>query len=110
MHDSSYLPSSLPFLLALSPLNTLNSRLALKINRDAFETNSSFWAALLKPKIQLRTLTKKVAELDACVEEAIVSYKQLLQRSPDNWMLLRMYAVFLELIKNDPWGAAKNYA
>ena len=38
------------------------------------------------------------------------THRQLLQRNPENWQLLRMYAKFLEFIRNDPWGAAKNYA
>ncbi len=60
-------------------------------------------------QVQLRDLTQKVAILDFCVEEAAATYKQLLQRTPDNWMLLRMYAVFLEMIRNDPWNAARQY-
>ncbi len=55
-------------------------------------------------------LAQQVAILDYCVEEAVASYKLLLQRTPDNWMLLRMYAVFLEMIRNDPWNAARQYA
>ncbi|GAX73347.1 hypothetical protein CEUSTIGMA_g800.t1 [Chlamydomonas eustigma] len=85
-------------------------RMALKVNKEAFEATSSFWSSLMKPHVLLTDLTRKVAVLDAKVEEAAVTYRQLLQRSPDNWQLLRMYAVFLEMIRNDPWGAARNYA
>ncbi|GAX73363.1 hypothetical protein CEUSTIGMA_g816.t1 [Chlamydomonas eustigma] len=85
-------------------------RLAMKVNRETFDATSEFWGSLLKPHVHLSTLTKRVAVLDERVEEATKMYRNLLQRSPDNWMLIRMYGLFLELVRNDPWGASKNYA
>ncbi|GAX73364.1 hypothetical protein CEUSTIGMA_g817.t1 [Chlamydomonas eustigma] len=85
-------------------------RMAMKVNKDTFEATSSFWTCLLKQNVQLSALTKKVAILDARVEEATATYRHLLQRSPDNWMLIRMYGLFLELVRNDPLGAARNYS
>ncbi|GAX78754.1 hypothetical protein CEUSTIGMA_g6191.t1 [Chlamydomonas eustigma] len=84
-------------------------RLAMKVNKEAFVATGDFWLSLLSAKVPLTMLCKKVAKLDACVEEATSTYRQLLEVSPDNWMLLRMYATFLEFVKNDPWGASKNY-
>ena len=31
----------------------------------------------------------------------------MIQRNSENWRVLRMYAKFVEFIKNDPWGASK---
>ncbi|GAX73356.1 hypothetical protein CEUSTIGMA_g809.t1 [Chlamydomonas eustigma] len=85
-------------------------RMSMKVNKEAFEASSAFWALLTKSHVRLSQLAKKVSILDRYVEDASLTYRKLLQRSPDNWQLLRMYAVFQEMIKNDPWGAAKNYA
>ncbi|GAX73357.1 hypothetical protein CEUSTIGMA_g810.t1 [Chlamydomonas eustigma] len=84
-------------------------RMAMMVNKDAFQAASEFWAALMKSQVQLSDLTRRVKVLDKSVEEATKAYRQLLQRSPDNWRLLQMYAVFLEMIRNDPWNASKVY-
>ncbi|GAX73349.1 hypothetical protein CEUSTIGMA_g802.t1 [Chlamydomonas eustigma] len=89
--------------------NQRSYKLATKANREAFEASSLFWHTLTKSKVKLPELHKRVAALDKAIEESTSLYKQLLQRSPDNWQLIRMYAVFLEMIKNDPWGASRSY-
>jgi hypothetical protein len=33
--------------------------------------------------------------------------RQVLQRHATSWRLLKMYARFLEVVKNDPWSASK---
>ena len=48
--------------------------------------------------------------LDESCEPPPHTHRQLLQRNPENWQLIRMYAKFLEFIRNDPWGAAKHNA
>jgi hypothetical protein len=41
--------------------------------------------------------------LHACV----LLRRQVLQRHATSWRLLKMYARFLEVVKNDPWSASK---
>mmetsp|Transcript_29309 Transcript_29309/g.64857 ORF Transcript_29309/g.64857 Transcript_29309/m.64857 type:complete len:2212 (+) Transcript_29309:218-6853(+) len=84
-----------------------NYRVAIKVHRDALAAMSHFWQCLMHTRVTLETLSAAVARIDETVKHAEQSYRGVLQRHPDSWKLLRMYAKFLEFIKNDPWSASK---
>ena len=52
-----------------------NFRMARRINCESFEATKDFWTSLMHAKVELSTLTEKVARLDDCVNQATVIYK-----------------------------------
>jgi hypothetical protein len=84
-------------------------RLARKVHKDSFETIGRFWKCLIHNDVKMEKLARAIDAMDKAVCPADSVYKMLLARNTDNWRMLRMFAKFLEFVKNDPLSAAKFY-
>lgn len=84
-------------------------RLARKVHQESLETIGKFWKCLVHHEVKMEKMARAIDAMDKAVCQADSVYKMLLTRNVDNWRMLRMYAKFLEFIKNDPWSAAKFY-
>ncbi|KXZ55666.1 hypothetical protein GPECTOR_2g1216 [Gonium pectorale] len=87
-----------------------NHRLVVRAHREALLAMRSFWALLLRTKVDFNHLSKALHRIEVTVKSAERAYRGVLARHGSSARLLRLYGRFLETVKFDPWSASKWYS
>mmetsp|Transcript_27721 Transcript_27721/g.51210 ORF Transcript_27721/g.51210 Transcript_27721/m.51210 type:complete len:913 (-) Transcript_27721:139-2877(-) len=84
-------------------------RLVLQAHKNALMATSQFWTILQNHNVSFRMLSTSLSKIEGTVREAENAYHIVLEQYGNNVKLLRLYAKFLEGIKNDPSKAEMYY-
>ncbi|KAG2422329.1 hypothetical protein HXX76_016114 [Chlamydomonas incerta] len=84
-----------------------NWRMIQSYHKAALMAMREFWRLLLNDAVNLNSLTSAFRKIEKMESLADKTYKLVLERYPKAVKLLRSYANFLEMVKNDPWTAAQ---
>jgi PAS domain S-box-containing protein len=84
-----------------------NQRMLVRSHRAALLTTRDFWKLLMADNIEFRALSRALNSIEDSRTSADKAYKTMLERYSSSSKVLRMYAHFLEEVKNDPWAAAE---
>lgn len=79
-------------------------------HRLTLKSTRQFWKELLAHHVGFPALVRAMKEIETTEQRTERSYKTALERYPRNVKLLKLYASFLEVVKNDPRGANHYYA
>ncbi|KAG2439095.1 hypothetical protein HYH02_006619 [Chlamydomonas schloesseri] len=82
-------------------------RMVLRHHKDALQAMANFWRILGSNSVSFPSLSKSLEEIDSSVSQAETAYRVVLELYNNSPRLVRLYARFLETIKQDPWGAAE---
>eukprot|EP00198_Chlamydomonas_reinhardtii_P006675 XP_001696011.1 flagella associated membrane protein [Chlamydomonas reinhardtii] len=83
-------------------------RMVLRHHKDALQAMASFWRILgYSSSVSFRSLSRSLEEIDTSVKQAEMAYRAVLEMYGNSPRLVRLYARFLETVKQDPWGAAE---
>eukprot|EP00198_Chlamydomonas_reinhardtii_P009477 XP_001698814.1 predicted protein [Chlamydomonas reinhardtii] len=82
-------------------------RMVLRHHKDALQAMANFWRILGSNTVSFSSLSKSLEEIDSSVSQAETAYRVVLELYNNSPRLVRLYARFLETIKQDPWGAAE---
>lgn len=83
-----------------------NQRMLVRSHKAALVSTRDFWRLLVSDKIMFSSLSRVFHEIEESHARADKAYKTMLERYSSSSKVLRMYAHFLEEVKNDPWAAA----
>eukprot|EP00198_Chlamydomonas_reinhardtii_P006676 XP_001696012.1 flagellar associated protein [Chlamydomonas reinhardtii] len=83
-------------------------RMVLRHHKDALQAMANFWRILgYSSSVSFRSLSRSLEEIDTSVKQAEMAYRAVLEMYGNSPRLVRLYARFLETVKQDPWGAAE---
>ncbi|GIM07919.1 hypothetical protein Vretimale_11958 [Volvox reticuliferus] len=82
-------------------------RMVLRHHKDALQAMANFWRLLGFSTISFSSLSKSLEEIDTSITQAETAYRVVLELYNNSPRLVRLYARFLETIKQDPWTAAQ---
>ncbi|KAG2426213.1 hypothetical protein HXX76_013194 [Chlamydomonas incerta] len=83
-------------------------RMVLRHHKDALQAMANFWRILgYSSSVSFRSLSRSLEEIDTSVKQAEAAYRAVLEMYGNSPRLVRLYARFLETVKQDPWGAAE---
>ncbi|GLI70677.1 hypothetical protein VaNZ11_015617 [Volvox africanus] len=85
-------------------------RMVLRHHKDALQAMANFWRLLGLSSISFSSLSKSLEEIDTSITQAETAYRVVLELYNNSPRLVRLYARFLETIKQDPWTAAQYHA
>ncbi|KAG2436028.1 hypothetical protein HYH02_011740 [Chlamydomonas schloesseri] len=83
-------------------------RMVLRHHKDALQAMANFWRILgYSSNVSFRSLSRSLEDIDTSVKQAEMAYRAVLEMYGNSPRLVRLYARFLETVKQDPWGAAE---
>ncbi|KAG2488728.1 hypothetical protein HYH03_012728 [Edaphochlamys debaryana] len=81
-------------------------RMVVRHHKDALQAMAKFWRILGGSSVSFSSLSKSLEHIDTSVRQAELAYRLGLEVYGNSPKLVRLYAKFLETIKQDPWAAA----
>lgn len=84
-----------------------HQRLLFRSHRNALLATRSFWRLLMGNEVSFTLLAKAFNSIEDSHARADKTYKTVLERYSSSAKVLRLYARFLDEVKNDPWQAAQ---
>ncbi|KAG2488731.1 hypothetical protein HYH03_012730 [Edaphochlamys debaryana] len=81
-------------------------RMVVRHHKDALLAMARFWRILGGSSVSFTSLSKSLEDIDTSVRQAELAYRLGLEVYGNSPKLVRLYAKFLETIKQDPWAAA----
>ncbi|KAG2495798.1 hypothetical protein HYH03_006041 [Edaphochlamys debaryana] len=81
-------------------------RMVVRHHKDALQAMAKFWHILGASSVSFTSLSKSLEDIDTSVKQAELAYRLGLEVYGNSPKLVRLYAKFLETIKQDPWAAA----
>ncbi|GAX73193.1 hypothetical protein CEUSTIGMA_g646.t1 [Chlamydomonas eustigma] len=84
-----------------------NQRLLVRCHRNALLATRDFWRLLTKNDVTFSSLINAFSTIEQSHTRADKAYKTMMERYSSSAKVLRMYAKFLEEVKNDPWLASQ---
>ncbi|KAG2488727.1 hypothetical protein HYH03_012727 [Edaphochlamys debaryana] len=81
-------------------------RMVVRHHKDALLAMAKFWRILGGSSVSFSSLSKSLEDIDTSVRQAELAYRLGLEVYGNSPKLVRLYAKFLETIKQDPWAAA----
>ncbi|GLC74510.1 hypothetical protein PLESTF_001521700 [Pleodorina starrii] len=85
-------------------------RTVLRHHKDALQAMTNFWRILGSSSVSFTSLSKSLENIDNSVKKAESAYRVAMELYNNSPRLVRLYARFLETIKQDPWSASQYYA